>query len=109
VTLLFGRFVEGFRGFAPNVSGTREALELILEAIERAGYKPGAQISLALDCAASEFHHEDDEGKSYHLEGEGKRFSRTEFCGYLADLVGDYPIVSIEDGMARTTGPAGAY
>ncbi|MCK9987391.1 MAG: enolase [Azoarcus sp.] len=84
-------------GFAPNVSGTREALDLILEAIERAGYKPGSQIALALDCAASEFH---DDGE-YHLEGEGKRFSRAEFCGYLADLVGDYPIVSIEDGMAE--------
>ncbi|WP_407280692.1 phosphopyruvate hydratase [Aromatoleum evansii] len=84
-------------GFAPNVSGTREALDLILEAIERAGYKPGSQIALALDCAASEFHHEE----AYHLAGEGKRFSRAEFCGYLADLVGDYPIVSIEDGMAE--------
>ncbi|NMG00166.1 phosphopyruvate hydratase [Aromatoleum toluolicum] len=84
-------------GFAPNVSGTREALDLILEAIERAGYKPGSQIALALDCAASEFH---DDGE-YHLEGEGKRFSRAEFCGYLAELVGDYPILSIEDGMAE--------
>ena len=84
-------------GFAPNVSGTREALDLILEAIERAGYQPGSQIALALDCAASEFH----ENGEYHLEGEGKRFSRAEFCGYLADLVGDYPIVSIEDGMAE--------
>ncbi|MCM2312054.1 MAG: enolase, partial [Steroidobacteraceae bacterium] len=84
-------------GFAPNVSGTREALDLILEAIERAGYQPGSQIALALDCAASEFH----ENGEYHLEGEGRRFSRAEFCGYLADLVGDYPIVSIEDGMAE--------
>ncbi|MBD5802844.1 Enolase [Azoarcus sp. Aa7] len=84
-------------GFAPNVSGTREALDLILEAIERAGYKPGSQIALALDCAASEFHKDDE----YRLDGEGKRFSRAEFCGYLADLVGDYPILSIEDGMAE--------
>ncbi|NMG76896.1 phosphopyruvate hydratase [Aromatoleum diolicum] len=84
-------------GFAPNVSGTREALDLILEAIERAGYKPGSQIALALDCAASEFHHDGD----YRLDGEGKRFSRAEFCGYLAELVGDYPILSIEDGMAE--------
>jgi len=88
-------------GFAPNVSGTREALDLILEAIERAGYKPGSQIALALDCAASEFHHEGDKDSEYRLDGEGKRFSRAEFCGYLADLVGDYPILSIEDGMAE--------
>jgi len=84
-------------GFAPNVSGTREALDLILEAIERAGYKPGSQVALALDCAASEFHRDGE----YCLDGEGKRFSRAGFCGYLADLVGDYPIVSIEDGMAE--------
>jgi enolase len=84
-------------GFAPNVSGTREALELILEAIDRAGYKPGSQIALALDCAASEFHRDE----TYHLDSEGKRYSRAEFCGYLAELVGDYPIVSIEDGMAE--------
>ncbi|BAL25027.1 phosphopyruvate hydratase [Azoarcus sp. KH32C] len=84
-------------GFAPNVSGTREALDLILEAVERAGYKPGSEIALALDCAASEFHHDGE----YHLEGEDKHFSRAEFCGYLAELVGDYPIISIEDGMAE--------
>jgi enolase len=84
-------------GFAPNVSGTREALDLILKAIEHAGYTPGKQISLALDCAASEFHKDD----VYHLKGEGQRFSRAEFCGYLAELGGDYPIVSIEDGMAE--------
>jgi enolase len=84
-------------GFAPNVSGTREALDLIVEAIEGAGYKPGSQIALALDCAASEFYRDGE----YRLDGEGQRFSRAEFCGYLADLVGDYPIVSIEDGMAE--------
>jgi enolase len=84
-------------GFAPNVSGTREALELILEAIERAGYRPGSEIALALDCAASEFHRDGE----YRLEGEGRSFDRATFCGYLAELVGDYPIVSIEDGMAE--------
>jgi len=84
-------------GFAPNVSGTREALDLILEAIERAGYQPGKQIALALDCAASEFHRDGE----YRLEGEGKTFNRASFCCYLADLVNDYPIVSIEDGMAE--------
>jgi enolase len=84
-------------GFAPNVAGTREALDLILEAIERAGYQPGRDISLALDCAASEFHHDG----AYHLEGENARYSRAEFVGYLAALVNDYPVVSIEDGMAE--------
>ncbi|QDF97193.1 phosphopyruvate hydratase [Azoarcus sp. DD4] len=84
-------------GFAPNVSGTREALDLILEAIERAGYQPGSQIALALDCAASEFHHDGE----YRLAGEGATYSRATFCNYLAELVGDYPIVSIEDGMAE--------
>ena len=84
-------------GFAPNVSGTREALDLILEAIECAGYQPGSQIALALDCAASEFHADGE----YRLDGEGASYSRAGFCGYLAELVGDYPIVSIEDGMAE--------
>jgi enolase len=84
-------------GFAPNVAGTREALDLILEAIEHAGYQPGRDISLALDCAASEFHHDG----AYHLEGENARYSRAEFVGYLAALVNDYPVVSIEDGMAE--------
>ena len=84
-------------GFAPNVAGTREALELILAAIELAGYKAGSEISLALDCAASEFHHD---GR-YRLDGEGADYSRAEFVGYLAELVNDYPIISIEDGMAE--------
>ncbi len=84
-------------GFAPNVAGTRQALELILEAVERAGYRPGTEISLALDCAASEFH---ADGR-YRLEGEAADYSRAEFVGYLAELVNDYPILSIEDGMAE--------
>lgn len=84
-------------GFAPNVSGTHEALDLILEAIEQAGYEPGTQIALALDCAASEFHHDGE----YRLSGEGQTYTSATFCSYLADLVGDYPIVSIEDGMAE--------
>ncbi len=84
-------------GFAPNVSGTREALDLIVEAIERAGYRPGREISLALDCAASEFHRDG----AYHLDGENARYSRAEFAGYLAQLVNDYPVISIEDGMAE--------
>ncbi|MBL8443088.1 MAG: phosphopyruvate hydratase, partial [Zoogloeaceae bacterium] len=84
-------------GFAPNVAGTRQALDLILEAIERAGYRAGSEISLALDCAASEFHHDE----KYRLAGEDAEYGRAEFVGYLADLVNDYPIISIEDGMAE--------
>ncbi|PKO51240.1 MAG: phosphopyruvate hydratase, partial [Betaproteobacteria bacterium HGW-Betaproteobacteria-21] len=84
-------------GFAPNVRNTRHALDLIVEAIHLAGYKPGTEVALALDCAASEFHHEG----SYRLAGEGLSLSGAEFGGYLASLVGDYPIVSIEDGMAE--------
>lgn len=84
-------------GFAPNVADTREALTLIMLAIERAGYAPGRQVALALDCAASEFHHD---GR-YRLDGEGASYGRADFVGYLADLVRDYPIISIEDGMAE--------
>lgn len=84
-------------GFAPNVKSTREALDLIVEAILMAGYHPGTQIGLALDCAASEFYRD---GR-YALAGEDRAMSSAEFSHYLADLVGNYPIVSIEDGMAE--------
>ena len=84
-------------GFAPNVAGTRQALDLILEAIRAAGYQPGEQVALALDCAASEFHRDD----RYVLAGEARAFTRAEFSEYLVGLVNDYPIVSIEDGMAE--------
>jgi enolase len=84
-------------GFAPNVAGTRQALDLILEAVRAAGYQPGEQVALALDCAASEFHRD---GR-YVLAGESRAFTRAEFSEYLASLVNDYPIVSIEDGMAE--------
>ena len=84
-------------GFAPNLAGTREALELIIEAIEKAGYQPGKQISLALDCAASEFYRDG----MYALKGENQQLSAADFSSYLATLAGDYPIVSIEDGMAE--------
>jgi len=84
-------------GFAPNVSGTGQALDLIVEAIEAAGYQPGSEVALALDCAASEFYRDE----RYRLEGEGREFSRAEFSSYLAELVGGYPILSIEDGMAE--------
>jgi len=84
-------------GFAPNLSGTREALDFILKAIESAGYKPGEDVMLALDAASTEFF----EGGKYNLKGEGKVLDSTGMADYLADLVKDYPIVSIEDGMAE--------
>ncbi len=81
-------------GFAPNINSTREALDFILKAIGKAGYKPGEDIVLALDCAASEYF---KDGR-YVLAGEKKKLDAAENVTYLADLVRDYPIVSIEDG-----------
>jgi enolase len=82
-------------GFAPSVASHEAAIQLILEAIEAAGYQPGTQIALGLDCAASEFY---KDGK-YHLEGEGMTLSAEEWTGVLASWCDRYPIVSIEDGM----------
>jgi len=84
-------------GFAPNLSSATEALDVILEAIDTAGYKAGTDIALALDCAATEFF----KGGAYAMEGEGKTLSPLEMSAFLADLAGRYPIVSIEDGMAE--------
>ncbi|MCV6584312.1 MAG: enolase, partial [Marinibacterium sp.] len=84
-------------GFAPNIASTREALDFVLKSIETAGYTPGKDIYLALDCAATEYF---KDGK-YVLSGEGKTLSSEENAAYLAALVGDYPIISIEDGMAE--------
>ena len=84
-------------GFAPNVSGTGEALRLILEAVSAAGYEPGRDVLLALDCAASEFY---KDGK-YELKGEKLSLDARGFVDYLAELVDKFPIVSIEDGMAE--------
>jgi len=84
-------------GFAPNIASTREALDFILKSIEKAGYTPGEDIHLALDCAATEYYRD---GK-YALSGEGKILSADENVAYLAALVADYPIISIEDGMAE--------
>ena len=81
-------------GFAPNLPSNEEALKVIAEAVAKAGYKLGDNVTLALDCAASEFY---KDGK-YDLAGEGKVFSSTEFSDYLADLANKYPIISIEDG-----------
>ena len=82
-------------GFAPNVSGNDEAIELILNAVEAAGYTAGQDVLLALDCAASEFY---QDGK-YQLASEGLQLASEAFADYLATLVDKYPIVSIEDGM----------
>ena len=84
-------------GFAPNIGSSREALDFILKSIEKAGYKPGEEIYLALDCAATEYY---KDGK-YVLSGEGKTLSSAENVAYLAALANDYPIISIEDGMAE--------
>ncbi len=84
-------------GFAPNLSSTRDALDFVLKSIEKAGYRPGEDIYLALDCAATEYYRDG----AYHLSGEGKRLSADENVAYLAALVQDYPILSIEDGMSE--------
>ena len=84
-------------GFAPNLSGTREALDFILKAIEKAGYRPGDDICLALDCAATEYYRDGN----YVLSGEGKTLSSDQNVDYLAALCADYPIISIEDGCAE--------
>lgn len=82
-------------GFAPNLPSNEAALEAIAEAVGNAGYKLGKDITLALDCAASEFYKEG----TYDLAGEGKQFNSEQFCDYLADLAGAHPIISIEDGL----------
>ncbi len=82
-------------GFAPNLASNRAALDLILEAIEGAGFKPGDDVMLALDVAASEFY---KDGR-YHLAGEGAEWSAEELIGWYAELCGAYPLMSIEDGL----------
>jgi enolase len=85
-------------GFAPADLATHAAAaELITEAIEKAGYRAGQDVVLALDCAASEFYRDG----AYVLESEGKRLSSAQLCDYLADLIARFPIVSVEDGMAE--------
>ena len=84
-------------GFAPNLSSTRAALDFIMESIAKAGFKPGIEIALALDCAATEFF---NQGK-YEISGEGLSLSPAEMADYLAALCKDYPIRSIEDGMGE--------
>ncbi|BHH82345.1 phosphopyruvate hydratase [Desulforhopalus sp. 52FAK] len=82
-------------GFAPNLSSNEEALTVIVKAVEAAGYKMGEDITLALDCAASEFF----KNENYDLKGEGKIFDSEKFGDYLAGLTRKYPIISIEDGL----------
>lgn len=84
-------------GFAPNLNSHEEAIRIILEAIDKAGYVAGKDIMLALDCAASEFY---KDGK-YHLQAEGLQLGSEAFSDYLEGLVNNYPIISIEDGMAE--------
>jgi len=84
-------------GFAPNISSTRDALDFILKSIEKSGYSPGEDVYLALDCAATEYY----KGGKYVLSGEGRSLSSDENVDYLAALVRDYPIISIEDGMSE--------
>ena len=84
-------------GFAPNLNSTRDALDFILKAIEKAGYRPGEDISLAIDCAASEYFKDG----AYVMAGEGLTLSPEENVAYLAALVNDYPILSVEDGCAE--------
>jgi enolase len=82
-------------GFAPDLPSNEAAVEVILEAVEKSGYRIGDQVSLGLDVASSEFF---KDGK-YHLESEGKYFTSEEFAEYLASWTRQYPIISIEDGM----------
>lgn len=84
-------------GFAPYLEANEEALKLLVAAIESAGYKPGEDVALALDPAANEFFRDG----SYYLEGEGRRLTAAEMTEYYADLIGRYPIISLEDGLAE--------
>ncbi|AST93245.1 phosphopyruvate hydratase [Sutcliffiella cohnii] len=84
-------------GFAPNLGSNEEALQTIIEAIEKAGYKPGEQVMLAMDAAASEFYNKED-GK-YHLKGEGVVYTSEEMVEFYAKMAEKYPIISIEDGL----------
>ncbi|WP_067732758.1 phosphopyruvate hydratase [Novosphingobium naphthalenivorans] len=84
-------------GFAPNLASTRDALDFVMASIEKAGFKPGTDIQLALDCASTEFF---KNGK-YEITGEGLSLDPVAFADYLADLCAAYPIVSVEDGMSE--------
>jgi enolase 1/2/3 len=84
-------------GFAPNLNGNEESLQLIVEAIDLAGYQPGREVAIAVDCASSEYF---SDGK-YHLSSDGLSLTSAQFADYLASWVDKYPIISIEDGMSE--------
>lgn len=84
-------------GFAPNLSSNEEAVKLLVEAIERAGYRPGEELAIALDAATTELYHDG----VYEFSGEGRKLTSAELVDYFADLCDRYPIVSIEDGMSE--------
>ncbi|MDT8856294.1 phosphopyruvate hydratase [Paracoccaceae bacterium Fryx2] len=84
-------------GFAPNLNSAREALDFILKSIEKAGFRPGEDIHLALDCAATEYY----KGGQYVMAGEGRTLTSAENVDYLAALCADYPIISVEDGCSE--------
>jgi enolase len=92
-------------GFAPNLPSNEAALDVVMEAIKQAGYAPGKDIYLALDCASSEFY----KNGQYVLEAEGKSFTSNQFSDKLADWVSRYPIVSIEDGLDESDWAGWAY
>ncbi|TXY08819.1 phosphopyruvate hydratase [Vibrio mimicus] len=94
-------------GFAPNLKSNAEALEVIAEAVAVAGYKLGTDITLAMDCAASEFY--DAEKKEYNLKGEGRIFTSNGFSDFLEELTEKFPIVSIEDGLDESDWEGFAY
>ncbi|MCY8177762.1 phosphopyruvate hydratase, partial [Bacillus inaquosorum] len=83
--------------FAPNLGSNEEALQTIVEAIEKAGFKPGEEVKLAMDAASSEFYNKED-GK-YHLSGEGVVKTSAEMVDWYEEMVSKYPIISIEDGL----------
>lgn len=95
----YGTLVGDEGGFAPSLKANSEAIELILEAIEKAGYKAGSQIAIALDPAATEFY--DEESKTYNLRKEGRVLSSDEMVDFWTNWIEQYPIVSIEDGFAQ--------
>ncbi len=84
-------------GFAPAVKSAKDALDFIMKAIKAAGYEPGKDVVIALDCAATEFY----KAGKYHLDGEGRKLSSAQMVAYFEELCGKYPIVSIEDGLAE--------
>ena len=84
-------------GFAPNLSSSKEALNYIVEAINKSGYKPGSDLSIAIDVASSEFY----EDGVYNMVGEGKKYSASELVEFYKELCDEFPIISIEDGMAE--------